>query len=48
MGNPFSLNFGQPPIQSIDRPVQREEILSAFLSDPEFFRFFALNENAQV
>ena len=33
MGNPFSLNFGQPPIQSIDRPVQREEILSAFLSD---------------
>ena len=33
MGNPFSLNFGQPPIQSIDRPVQREEILNAFLSE---------------
>ncbi len=30
MSNPFSMNFGQPPIQAIDRPIQKNEILSAF------------------
>ena len=33
MSNPFSLNFGQPPAQAIDRPVQKEQILSAFQAE---------------
>ncbi len=31
MGNPFTLIFGKSPPESIDRPVQKNEILDAFL-----------------
>ena len=34
MGNPFSLGFGKYPLEAIDRPVQKEEILDAFCSTP--------------
>lgn len=33
MPNPFSLTFGQPPKQLIDRPVQKEQILEDFTSE---------------
>lgn len=33
VSNPFSMNFGQLPRQSIDRPVQREQILSSFQAE---------------
>ncbi|MBQ6372716.1 MAG: ATP-binding protein, partial [Oscillospiraceae bacterium] len=34
MTNPFSLSFGKSPLENIDRPVQKTEILDAFLSNP--------------
>ena len=34
MGNPFTLAFGKSPLESIDRPVQKNEILEAFLATP--------------
>ena len=34
MGNPFTLAFGKSPLENIDRPVQKNEILEAFLATP--------------
>ena len=34
MGNPFTLTFGKSPLENIDRPVQKNEILDAFLATP--------------
>lgn len=34
MGNPFTLAFGKSPLENIDRPVHKNEILDAFLATP--------------
>lgn len=34
MGNPFTLAFGKSPLENIERPVQKNEILEAFLATP--------------
>lgn len=34
MDNPFTLTFGKSPLESIDRPVQKNEIIEAFLATP--------------
>lgn len=34
MGNPFTLTFGKSPLENIERPVQKNEILEAFLATP--------------
>ena len=34
MGNPFTLAFGKSPLENIDRPVQKNEIIDAFLATP--------------
>lgn len=34
MGNPFTLAFGKSPLESIDRPVQKNEIIEEFLASP--------------
>lgn len=34
MANPFTLAFGKSPLENIDRPVQKNEILDAFLASP--------------
>lgn len=34
MNNPFSLSFGMRPLELVDRPVQSQEILQAFTSQP--------------
>ena len=34
MGNPFTLAFGKSPLENIDRPVQKNEIIDAFLEAP--------------
>lgn len=34
MGNPFTLAFGKSPLENIDRPVQKNEILDAFQATP--------------
>ena len=34
MGNPFTLAFGKSPLENIDRPVQKTEIIDAFLATP--------------
>ena len=34
MGNPFTLAFGRRPLENIDRPVQMNEIIDAFLETP--------------
>ena len=34
MSNPFTLAFGKSPLESIDRPVQKNEILEAFQATP--------------
>ena len=33
MANPFTLTFGKNPLESVERPVQNNEILDAFTSD---------------
>ena len=33
MTNPFTLTFGKNPLESVERPVQNNEILDAFTSD---------------
>ena len=33
MPNPFTLTFGRSPLESVDRPVQINEIIEAFSSD---------------
>lgn len=34
MGNPFTLAFGKSPLENIDRPVQKSEIIDSFLEEP--------------
>ena len=34
MRNPFTLAFGKSPLENIDRPVQKSEIIDAFLATP--------------
>lgn len=34
MGNPFTLAFGKSPLENIDRPVQKNEIIEEFLASP--------------
>ena len=34
MGNPFTLAFGKSPLENIDRPVQKSELLESFLATP--------------
>ena len=34
LGNPFSVSFGKSPLENIERPVQKNEILEAFLASP--------------
>ncbi len=33
MQNPFTLTFGRSPLESVDRPVQINEIIEAFTAD---------------
>ena len=33
MANPFTLTFGKNPLESVERPVQNNEILDAFTSE---------------
>lgn len=34
MGNPFTLAFGKSPLENIERPVQKNEIIDSFLETP--------------
>lgn len=34
MSNPFTLAFGKSPLENIDRPVQKNEILESFDASP--------------
>ena len=42
MNNPFSLAFGTKPPELVERPLQTDEILSAFTSDPINQRTFMI------
>ena len=42
MQNPFTLTFGKNPLEAVDRPMQINEILSAFTSDPINQQMFLL------
>ena len=42
MNNPFSLSFGTRPIELVARPLQSNEILSSFTSDPINQRTFMI------
>ena len=33
MQNPFTLTFGRSPLESVDRPVQINEIIETFTAD---------------
>lgn len=34
MQNPFTLTFGKSPLESIERPLQINEIINAFTAEP--------------
>lgn len=40
--NPYTLIFGKEPLQTISRPVQREEVLHAFLADIPSLQIFMI------
>lgn len=42
MSNPFTLTFGKNPLESVERPMQINEIISAFTSDPINQQMFLL------
>ena len=42
MQNPFTLTFGKNPLEAVDSPIQINEILSAFTSDPINHQMFLL------
>lgn len=42
MNNPFSISFGTKPIEKVARPVQTNEVISAFESDPINQRTFMI------
>ena len=34
MNNPFTLTFGKSPLESVERPIQINEIMEAFTANP--------------
>lgn len=42
MQNPFTLTFGKSPLESIERPLQINEIINAFTAEPVNQQIFLL------